>query len=98
MTSEIINKAVYHAECIKHSKIDTENHIIEIPFGYSDKEETLMEEGMIGKWFADNGFNVSFRKGDYEYQTKGEFNSIAMLKTKGHTAYLRNRLILTATW
>ena len=99
MNSTILNKAIYHAEEIKHSKIDTENHIIEIPFGSSVTKEDLLSEGMLGEWYKNNGFDISFRKGDYEYQTKGNWlNYRARTRSKGHTAYLRNRLILTVTW
>ena len=53
---------------------------------------------MLGRWFADNGFDVSFEKRDVEYTTKGDFNVRSMIRYRGRTAYLRNRLVMTATW
>lgn len=77
---------------------DIDNHKIIIPFPSGVTEQDLMEPGMLGEWFKTKGFDISFRKGDMEYQTKGNFNTASMRKEKGHTAYLRNRLIMTVTW
>ena len=67
-----------------------------LPKGYT--EETLMSEGMLGRWFEDHGYNVSFRTGDYEYETQPEIiNHRSMEKRKGHTAFLRNRCIMTVS-
>ena len=57
-----------------------------------------MSDGMLGVWFRDNGFEVSFSRGDVEYQTKPAFNVRSMRSEKGHKAFLRNRLILTVHW
>ena len=91
-------QAIDFAEGFKGSVVDTENHIIMIPFYSSSTESELMSEGMLGRWFADNGFDVSFEKRDVEYTTKGDFNARSMIRYKGRTAYLRNRLVMTATW
>lgn len=93
-----LNQAIKFAEGIKHSTVDLNNHIIIIPFGSTSTEDILMSEGMLGKWFADNGFDIKFSRGDYEYQTQGEFNHRSLTKYKGHKAFLRNRLIATITW
>lgn len=76
--------------------ISDDNSYIDVilPSGFT--ESTLMSEGMLGKWFEDHGYNVSFRTGDYEYTTKPEItNYRSMEKRKGHTAFLRNRCIMT---
>lgn len=68
---------------------------IEIAMPPGAREDELMQEPMLGKWFADRGFDVSFRKGDFEYQTKPDWiNYKAIRRSKPHTAYLRNRLIM----
>lgn len=88
-----------HAEGFKGATVDLENHVIIIPLYSNSTEEELMSDGMLGAWFRDNGFDVSFSRGDVEYQTKPQWtNYRGMQRSKGHTAYLRNRLILTARW
>ena len=91
-------QAIDFAEGFKGSVVDLENHTIMIPFYSSSTESELMSEGMLGRWFADNGFDVSFEKRDVEYTTKGDFNARSMTRYRGRTAYLRNRLVMTATW
>ena len=98
ISKDILQKAIGFAESNKRSKIDLQNHIIQIPASAGVTEDLLMEDGMLGKWFVDNGFDVSFEVGDFEYTTKGEFNVRSMRKSRGHTAYLRNRTIMTITW
>ena len=96
--NQIVQQAVKHAESFKGNMVDLENCTIVIPFPSGVTEQDLMEPGMLGEWFKSNGFDISFRKGDVEYQTKGNFNTASMRKEKGHTAYLRNRLIMTVLW
>ena len=96
--NQTVQMAVKHAERFKGNIIDLDNHKIIIPFSSGVTEQDLMEPGMLGEWFKSNGFDISFRNGDVEYQTKGNFNTASMRKEKGHTAYLRNRLIMTAIW
>ena len=93
-----LQKAVDFADGFKGSQVDLENHTIIIPFYATSTEEELMSEGMLGRWFADHGFTVSWSRGDVEYMTKGEFNTRSMTKYKGRKANLRNRLIGTFTW
>jgi hypothetical protein len=93
-----LDQAVEFAEGFKGSTVDLANHRIVIPFGPDSTVEFVMDDGMLGKWFADNGFDISFEKRDVQYLTKGEFNTRSMIKYKGRPAYLRNRLVMTATW
>ena len=96
---EVIEQAVEFAKGFKGNRIDTEEHMIIIPFGKDTTEEEVMGEGMLGKWFADNGFDITFSTGDIEYMTKGGWmNYSGWVKESGHKAYLRNRLIATITW
>lgn len=94
----ILQQAIEFAEGFKGSTVDLANHRITIPFGSDSTVDFLMDDGMLGRWFADNGFDISFEKRDVEYTTKGDFNVRSMIKYKGRTAYLRNRLVMTATW
>lgn len=98
ISKSIVDQAVEFAEGFKGSTVDLDNHIITIPFGSDSTVDFVMDDGMLGKWFEDNGFDISFEKRDVEYMTKGEFNPRSMTKYKGRTAYLRNRLVMTATW
>lgn len=69
---------------------------IRVALNSTDTEELLMSEGMLGRWFADRGYDVSFTRGDFEYTTKPEWtNYRGIERSKGHKAYLRNRLIMT---
>ena len=98
LPDEVIRKAAEFAKGFKGSKIDLDNHIIVIPFSKDSTEEDLMSEGMLGKWFSDNGFDIEFTRGDLEYTTQDKFNSRSMNRTRGQKAYLRDRLIGTITW
>lgn len=93
-----VDQAVKFAKDHKGSTIDLNNHKIVIPFSKDSTEEDLMSEGMLGKWFIDNGFNIEFTRGDMEYNTQDKFNSRSMNRTRGQKAYLRDRLIGTITW
>ena len=98
MSGEILWQAYTHVKPLKGATFDDKNHKIVIPFPKGTTEEELMSDGMLGKWFVDNGFDISFETGDYEYTTKGEFNTRSMIKYKGRQAFLRDRLIATVTW
>ena len=98
VSKDIITKAVEFAEDFKGATIDLENHMITIPFASGVTEELVMEPGMLGDQFVQNGFDASFEINDVEYETKPEMNYRSMTRTKGHKAYLRNRLIGTFTW
>ena len=53
----------------------------------------------LGTWFQNNGFDVKLERKDVEYTTKGEWlNYRGWQRSKGHTANLRDRLVMTATW
>ena len=98
-SDDVIQKAVDFASDFKGSQVDLQNHVIIIPFSPGISEEFVMEPGMLGRWFADNGFNVEFSKGDVEYTTKPEWTNYRGLeRSKGHKAFLRNRLIGKFTW
>jgi len=98
ISGDILWQAYNHVKPFKGATFDDENHKIIIPFPKGTTEEELMSDGMLGKWFVDNGFDISFETGDYEYATKGEFNPRSMTKYKGRQAFLRDRLIATITW
>lgn len=82
----------------KYYNLDYDNDILEIPCSAGITEDEMLEDGMLGDWFKQKGFNVSFRKDDFEYTTKPTWiNYRGSVQSKGHTAYLRNRLIMTIT-
>lgn len=87
MSREIILKAVELTNTIKHAVIDIENNKMVLPMPKGITEAEMMEDGMMGKWFADNGFTISFKICDFAYQPRYR-----------HTSYLRNRLVMTVTW
>lgn len=99
ISNDVVSKAIKFADDFRGSQVDLENHSIVIPFHPGATEEELMSEGMLGAWFVDNGFNISFGYGDCAYTTKPTWtNCRGWVRAKGHTAYLRNRLIATITW
>ena len=82
----------------KYYNLDYDRNILEMPCSAGITESDMLAEGMLGDWFKQKGFNVSFRKGDFEYTTKPTWiNYRGSVQSKGHTAYLRNRLIMTIT-
>lgn len=99
MMNETIKQAIEFAKSHKGAQASVEDKTIVIPFSSGTTEADIMEDGMLGKWFSDNGFSISFRTGDVEYMTKGGWiNYRGAVRSSGHVAYLRNRLIMTATW
>lgn len=98
ISNDVLKQAIAFAEDFKGHNIDLDNHIITIPFSSTSTEELPMSDGMLGRWFQENGFDISFHRGDVEYTTNGNFNVRSMRKERGRTAYLRNRLIATVTW
>ena len=82
----------------KYYNLDYDNNVLEIPLSTGITEEEMLEPGMLGDWFKQKGFNVSFHTGDFEYTTKPTWiNYRGSVQSKGHTAFLRNRLIMTVT-
>lgn len=82
----------------KYYNLDYDNNVLELPLSVGITEEEMMEPGMLGDWFKQKGFNVSFRTGDFGYTTKPTWiNYRGSVQSKGHTAFLRNRLIMTVT-
>jgi len=99
ISPELLMQTKDMLSCFKHTNFDIDNHRIVVPLYPGAIEDDLMQEGMLGKWLVDNGFDVSFTTGDYEYLTKGRFNARAMRREgAGDKRYLRNRLIMTITW
>ena len=99
LEKDVINQAVSFAETFKYSKIDLGNREIIIPFDKNITEEDVMAPGMIGRWYRDNGFDIEFTVGDYDYTTKDVWtNYKGWNRQSGHQAWLRNRLIATIHW
>lgn len=99
ISNEILIQAFNHAKSFKGHIIDESNHTIIIPFNKGITEQDVMDDGMIGKWFIDNGFHVSFEIRDFEYTTKDTWiNYKGFTRSKGHKATLKNRLIATITY
>ena len=97
--NETIQEARKFAERFKGSIFDEAEHYILIPFSKGATEEELMSDLGLGKWFQDNGFDIEFHKGDAEYTTKPTWmNYRGWTQSKGHTAMLRDRLIMEARW
>ena len=98
ISDSVLNQAVDFARGFKGNTVDLYNHLIVIPFESGATVDDLMSDGMLGAWFQDNGFDISFEVKDVQYITKGTFNPRSMTKYAGKVAYLRNRLVMTATW
>ena len=99
MNQNTLNEAIDFVKNRKGVSIDIENKVIVVPFSSDMSEEVLMGKGMIGEWFEQNGFNISFERRDVEYTTKPRWiNRKGMSMSDGHKAFLRNRLVMTATW
>ena len=93
-----LQQAVAMVKSNRQAVVDLANHSIIVPCSSGVTEEDLMSEGMMGRWFEDHGFDVSFSTGDFEYTTKDQFNPRSMSRSSGHKSYLRNRLIMKITW
>lgn len=101
MDNTVLELAIKYASNFKGSFADTENHIITVPFSAGrtkDDIPELMQSGSLCNWYIENGFNLSFEVRDVEYTTKPTFNTRSMTSYRGHTAFLRNRLVATITW
>lgn len=96
---EMILKIKEMIKRLKGSWIDEENHVITVVFPKGTTKEDAMEDGMLGAWFRDNGFDYVFEQGDYEYTTQDTWrNYRGWDREKGHKAFLRDRLIGRFTW
>ena len=99
MDNKILSEAVQHAEVFKGAMIDKDGRQIIIPFSKGITQEDVLSDTGLAKWYIDNGFNIAFTQGDYEYITKPQFiNYRGAVIDKGHKALLRDRLIATITW
>ena len=99
ISPDILWQAQEFAKGRKGAKVDLENHEIVIPFDKNSTEEEIFNEMGLGTWFQNNGFDVKLERKDVEYTTKGEWlNYRGWQRSKGHTANLRDRLVLTVTW
>lgn len=99
VTNEVINEALDFVKGKKGVSIDLNLHRIEYPIDKGLTEEDFMSPGMLGRWFEDNGFNVTFKRSDVEYTTKDSWmNYRGSVRSKGHKAYLRDRLVAEITW
>ena len=95
----LLKQAMDMVKCFDHTEYDIANHRIVVPLSPRTTQDDIMQEGMLGKWFVDNGFELSFTTGDFEYLTKGTLNTRAMRREgAGNKRYLRNRIIMTITW
>lgn len=95
----LLNQAMDMVKCFDHTEYDIDNHRIVVPLSPGTTQDDIMQEGMLGAWLVDNGFDLSFTTGDFEYLTKGTFNTRAMRReSAGNKRYLRNRTIMTITW
>jgi len=101
---DIIKTAIAYADNgDKGTIVDKVNHRIEFVCCKGASESLLMTEGMLGDWYVKNGFNVSFEIKDVPYDTKARLRSGCRFGALGsnvpsHTAYLRNRTVMTITW
>ena len=87
----------------KGSIIDIPNHRMEIVWYKGATEDKIMEEGCMGDWLKQRGFNLSFEVKDVPYTTQSRTREGCRFGALGsnipaHTAYLRNRLVMTVTW
>ena len=94
-----ITDAINISKRFKGAKVDIDSRTIILPCSKGITEEELLWDGMLGKYFMDCGFNVSFETMDIEYTTKGKWiNYTGCVFEKGHTAWLRNRLCMILKW
>lgn len=99
ISSDLLDRAMDMVKCFDHTEYDIDNHRIVVPLSSGITEDDIMGEGMLGAWLVDNGFDLSFTTGDFEYLTKGTLNTRAMHREgAGNKRYLRNRTIMTITW
>lgn len=99
ISSDLLERAIDMVKCFDHTEYDIDNHRIVVPLSSGITEDDIMGEGMLGSWLTENGFDVSFTVGDFEYLTKGTLNTRAMRREGvGNKRYLRNRTIMTITW
>lgn len=95
VTNDAIWEAERFANQYKHSIIDLQNHSIIVPLGTGSRESDLMSPTGWGKYLQNLGFNVSLKRGDFEYETQ---DNRSCGFTDFNKRYLRNRLIVSITW
>jgi len=94
-----IRDAIFWLHDLKGYQADVNEHWIFAPMEKGLTAEDMMQEGMLGSYFKEAGFTVSFEKKDVEYMTKGSWrNYRGWDREEGHKAYLRNRICMTLTW
>ena len=99
ISNSVVSQAVQLVRPFTHAVVDMDNKEITIPFDKGITQDDVMQPGMLGAWFKDNGFSISFTKGDYEYTTKDKWrNARGWNVEKGHRAVLRDRLIGKVRW
>ena len=99
LDKDIIKQAVEFVRCFRGCHVDIPNCTIVVPLDAGMSKEQFMAEGMLGDWFIQHGFDISWSHGDHEYETQPEWrNSYAWNRNKGRKAYLRDRDIATITW
>ena len=99
ITPQVLLEVEDQIKPLKGSSIDRDNHVVTVVFPKGFTEDEVMQDGLLGTWFQDKGFDISFSQGDQEYTTQDSWrNYRGFVKEKGHKAYLRDRLIMTATW
>ena len=99
ITPQVLSEVEDQIKSLRGSYIDRDNHVVVVPFPKGFTEEEVMQEGMLGDWFVKKGFQASFEQGDHEYITQPEWiNYRGSVRSKGHKAYLRDRLIGKFTW
>ena len=97
---DVVKQAISYLEGSgdKGSVFDIPNHRMEIVWYKGATEDKIMEEGCMGDWLRQRGFNLSFEVKDVPYTTKPTYDAHSATNYRGHTAYLRNRLVMTVTW
>ena len=94
-----IRDAMFRLQDRKGYWADVNEHMIFAPMEKGITEEILMQKSMLGSYFKEAGFTVTFEKKDVEYMTKGSWrNYRGWDREEGHKAYLRNRLCMILTW
>lgn len=86
---------IEYKDMLKPFRYEAKEDRVIIVFPKHTTVEDLTDDGAIGKYFAEKGFDVLFETGDFEYTTKPVcYNQRGMNYIKGHKAYLRNRLMM----
>lgn len=99
VSEDSIRELLRYANDFKQSIIDRDHNKVVIPLDKGMSQENMMSDWGMGTKLVNEGFNVSFEQGDFEYVSKATYYSFGGgLNRVPKKSYLRNRVIMTVTW